>query len=514
MGCIERFSSLFSFGQLVTNELCLMFEPDSNIVIPFSESMAVDICERNGLTFDKVKAEFIDYFMNRRLEYNFCNISSCVFQVIVAYKCISNNNQAYNEELSKYLHISISDLQLIYSEKLGMYSNPQQEHIWINVKEYLKKHCNLSLIIPQQKEFSGRYVQYPKNQQLFKLSDFSQLEKRFKQRGLFSSPPKTFQEFTDRAFGKNEKICNNSGLDYISQRSIEPIALRIAFYCFCNWIERDIRNNSNKNKPKEKSKSKKWFSIQINTNDQTFILFKNGKETTPKSEREIITKSYFVFDEIFGEWSMVTKVSNTDFIGTCIDAIGKSSLESKYPIAKKYTCMTDNSILFFVLPKGTDVSNRWDIQKPPKKKLIGGLKDEVGDWIPGLLPFVEFGTDWNGKFFYIDSERINASCQKYDLNEKDISPGIHVIKFPGEIPFEFKVARTRPHKIDSGGWNWNLKTSQITYDMDNWVLSGLNVLETFLVETSEAHEDFWGNSYMEKCSSRFKRFNDIESRFN
>ena len=92
-----------------------MFEPDSNIVIPFSESMAVDICERNGLTFDKVKAEFIDYFMNRRLEYNFCNISSCVFQVIVAYKCISNNNQAYNEELSKYLHISISDLQLIYS---------------------------------------------------------------------------------------------------------------------------------------------------------------------------------------------------------------------------------------------------------------------------------------------------------------------------------------------------------------------------------------------------------------
>ncbi len=142
-----KYELLDCFGKLVANELTNMFDSKSRIVIPFTESMVQSLCNDHEMKYENVLATFKTYFKNNSITNDYCNLASCVFQVIVAYKCIAWHDAAYNEAFSKLLDVSTTELQNIYSEYCydsgNSKWNPKQELLWMRAKDFLEKECNL-----------------------------------------------------------------------------------------------------------------------------------------------------------------------------------------------------------------------------------------------------------------------------------------------------------------------------------------------------------------------------------
>lgn len=503
--------SLNTFGKLIEKELCEMFDPGSIIVIPFTEGMAKDLCSKNSLDYDLVAKEFRYYFIYCNLNNPLCNLASCVFQVIIAYKCVASGNGAYNKEFSRFLGISLTDLQSIYSSDTAFgYSLPRQEGLWISVKTYLQNHCNLNLQIPNQTKNSGRYVQYPRKQQLFSMGRYNSYERAFKIHGISHDNIYTYKEFAERAFNNSISVCSNEYLINFDRKRFEEIARYVIFYCFCNWVEREIHKRhkiSHRNNASQKSQKAKVYTIRLDLDNKRFELFVDNLQILNFEEYKLsLIESSFEYDDVFGDWVMANRVSKNCDFGVCIKAQDERRFSCYLRGGIKYTCTTDSSIYFYKLPKANwdIIPNRWKQVESYRKRLVGGLKDESGAWIQGLLPLVEIDHSSPKRHFFFDSERIDFKSEYFDLNSKKISKGMHVIKFPDSVPIPFYVSEKIPLLTKQGGWLWGKKLSVFTDNTEEWMISGLNV-QNISIDQISSEDRMWGNPYMEKISKRFDR---------
>ncbi len=505
--------NLIEFGQSVKEALCEIFDSGSKIVIPFTESMAKNLCLKKNLDYSEVVNEFITYFKLYQISDELCNLASCTFQVIVAYKCVATGIAAYNCELSNFLYTSESTLQDIYKGNPivnGKYiSIPKQENLWISVKSYLKETCNFELCIPPQKSWSGRYVQYPKSQQLFSLSDYKKYEDKFKSFGLNHNEHYTFKEFAERVFGKKTKaFINNYYVDYLDPVRLEEITRRVIFYCFCIWTEQYIKKEITKQQQNRTIKPKSdddRYHIQLNISDNSFSLFKNNQRLLQLRNEDFrrIEKETFIYDEIYEIWEKDNcKLSETDTIGTCFSktqARNYKFLDELTP----YRFDNDNDLFFFIILEEywKNIFHRFIPNENNKELFIGGIKHNNGAWIPGLFPLLKTK---NRKYFFIDSKKIYLEDELYNLNDYDQlnTPGLHFLKLPEETPIPFMVSDEKCKDRENRGWVWT-KNGTFSSLSNEWNISGLNLCNKFFVKTKKSSNSFWGNINMERISHRF-----------
>lgn len=509
-------STLSNFGKLIENELCEMFDPGSIIVIPFTESMAKDLCNKHGIDYELVAKEFRYYFTHCNINNSLCNLASCVFQVIIAYKCVASGIGAYNEEFSSFLGLSLAELQSIYSSDTALgYRLPRQEGLWISVKTYLKKHCGLDLQIPDQTKNSGRYVQYPRKQQLFSMGRYNYYERAFKNYGISHERIYTYKDFAERVFNNSTSVCSNEYLINFDRKRFEAIARYVIFYCFCNWAEREIRKyhkTPHKNIASQKSQKAEVYTIKLDLENKRFKLFLNNLQISNFEGHKLsLIESPFEYDDVFGDWVMTSRVAKDSDFGVCIRAEDERRFSSYLRGGVKYTFETDSSIYFYKLPKSNwrIIPSGWKQIDSYRKRLVGGLKDESGAWIQGLLPLVEMDNGSPKRHFFFDSVRIDFKSKYYDLNSKKILPGIHIIKFPDSVPIPFYVSEKSPLLAKQGGWFWDKKLPMFTNNSEEWMISGLNVQNISTTQIS-SEDRLWGNIYMEKIAKRFDRIRNTK----
>ena len=509
----SSYKLLTKLGYHILYEMKELFEPGSWVVIPFSESMLQDLCKKYNIDYDKVVLEFKNYFTNEEINNHYCNIAVCAFQVMIAYRCVASGNGAYNEEFSNFLNITIQELQLIYSEGIS----PKQERLWEDVKVLLQKQCDLILQIPSPTYYAGRYVQYPRKQQLFRMREYNQYENKFRTFGLSHNQTYSYNDFANRAFSRYDSVCSNEYLRNFNKEIFEGIARKVVFYCFCNWVEKEIRKRaSNSISNHETSTIQDKYSIQIDTEKNSFFLIKNGKKITSyKKDISNIVNFPFLYDEVFGDWNMTKKISMDDTFGVCIQTDQVHRLSQYLKGSIQYTSITDLSVIFFIL---THIN--WDIIPPSwkqkeslKERFVGGLKDEKGAWIPGCLPFVVKNNKDTKHCFYLDSERIDIEGSYFNLNDKNLCEGFHIIKFPDETPVAFRVSEQFQLLPKQSGWIWDKKTAKLKCATEKWMILGLNTEDNLFTNNEISSIYFDKNSKMGKISSRFDKMYSIINRF-
>lgn len=509
----DSYELLTRFGHLIVDEMKELFEPGSAVVIPFYESMLKDICKTNMLDYDKVVSEAISYFKHERINNRYCNLAVCAFQVMIAYKCVAAGNGAYNEALSSFLSVKTEDLQQIYSEGYP----PKQERLWKDVKNLLQKQCDLKLLIPDPTKGSGRYVQYPRRQQLFTMGEYNQYEKQFTTFRLSHNQTYSYKEFADRVFSGYRSVCTNQNLKSFDKYRFENIARRVVFYCFCNWVEKEIRKRVSTPVSKSISQTiQDQYSVQIDIEKRTFSLIKNGKRITSyKNEIPYIVNSPFLYDEIFDNWNMTQKIHQYNTFGVCVETNKIRSFSQYLNDSKRYTSNTDSSVVFFVLSSNSwdNIPPSWKQKEKIKDRFVGGLKDETGAWIPGILPFVVKSNKTQKHYFYIDSQRINIEGSYFDLNDINLCTGLHILKFPDETPIALRISEYVNLLPKQGGWIWDKKTAKITSVSDGWIISGLNISRDKLYESEILPTYSEKNSKMQKISTRFDKMNMTINRF-
>lgn len=500
------YPSLERFGKLVADELTNMFKPKSMIVIPMTESMAQNLCCNNELNYKCVVSDFIKYFRNSTVSNNYCNLSSCVFQVIIAYKCVSSCIAAYNEAFSNFLGISTADLQSVYSNFVYCNSwEPKQEVLWKKTKDFLKKQYDLNLCIPKPKYLAGRYVQYPRSQQLFSLTDFQRYNERFEGLRLSHEESYSFEYFSSLMFSKNECVCTCKSLLDLERDQLENIAREIIFYCFCNWVEKEIKKRGvyNTNKTRKDSEQDQ-ITIRLDTTKRKYSIYLNGKKQLKyKLIQDKILEKPFIYMEAYGDWSLARKVSQEDSVGVCIHPKKRQAFIEILKGGMIFTSFEDSSIEFISLSPNNwqNVPSNWKQSLESNSFLVGGIKDENGFYLSGLLPFVLKENETSKNYFFVDTTRYDFSTTFFDLNTCNLQPGIHYLKLPNCSMSELKVTdRVLNSKLDKG-WSFEKLPPFFCSVSTEWMLSGLNVL----TKLKTNNPSYWGNDKMEQVVYRFDK---------
>lgn len=507
---MDYYKSLELFGQYIEENLKELFQPRSKIVIPFTESMIKDLCSSRNLSYEEILSDFRSYFKTQAFRNQYCNLASCVFQVMVAYNCIATGTAAYNETFSILLGISISDLQKIYSEcKYPDYSTPKQEQLWIRTKDFLEKKCNLLLCIPKQTTHSGRYVQFPRKQQLFSMREYNKYDSRFKKLGISHEETYTYKQFSERVFNVYESVCTNKFLNDLDKRHFEKTAREVIFYCFCNWIERETRKRETSGRI-VKNKNPQRFFIQLDVEKRYFTIRGENNQDINENKVETLLRKPFVYDEVFGDWIQSNTVTKEDAFGICIPKREVDAYWFFLQFGSEFSSKQCQTIRFFVFSSKAWNKIPLNWKKPLKSGnfFVGGIKDEEGSWIPGLLPFVARDKESDKNYFYLDSKKKEFDSDFFDLNSCNLTSGLHFVKLPDRSAAFLRISSHRPVVETERGWSWGNNSASFCSTSENWLISGLNIGEEILAQKEEKERELWGNYKMGKIANRFKTLNN------
>lgn len=507
-------SKLTQFGKTVAESLQLGFEEESEIVLVFTEDSVNEICSSIGISKKDLMIECRNFFVDaaNAVDYrgNFYNsLGVCAIQVMIAYQCVANDQKSYNDKFSRYLDISETELQGVYSNSsFSSGFEPRQEKLWKFVSDELSERYQLKLLIPEPTIYSGRYVQFPRSQQLFSLRRYHQWEKHFKTRCKIShGSTYSFSEFSERVFGNAQACTGNPYFPYLDLRMLERLARRAIFYCFCNWSISDQKAELSRKPTISSSTHSDSFFLSTDNEKQTYkVRNGRGKEQVPENitSKELL----FVFDENYEDWTEVEKLSFDKTCGVLAD-LGKikSLCPRIFDISRQYSngnCKSSRIRFFAIFPESSwnCIPERWKKHSSGKGiELIGGLKSPNKLWIAGFLPAIKFQRKLD--YFFVDSKKMTISNELFDLNSCNLGVGSHSLKVPEYSPLVIGVDSLKPRTI-SFGWTWKAVFSCFLSSPENWMLSSLEWKKT---EKSE-HPDNIATCRMGKAGVRYQKMRD------
>lgn len=501
---------LIKFGKAVLDEMTQIFAKDSNVVIPFDPDSVKDICSIHGLDYNEVAKSFITEFRRCRAVDFYFSLACCTFQVMIAYDCLATGERAYNSELAKFLRLPVNgswehDLGLAYSESGYLdHTAKKQEELWENAQKLLRAN-GLNLWLPNRASYSGRYVQYPLKQRIIKRNTLKGYIDKFKSH-FRPSASYSFEEFSEKLFNNIDFLYyddhkeNQSGL---SKAEAYNIAKRIIFYCYCNWVEREIQKRGHYKKVEKDS-------YKIRLADDKFRLLKN--DTEMKSYSGNIPSRPFTYDETYNEWVLsYSDIDHADNVTIGV-LLGQSQWKNNSLLsgAAFFEWSCSSNLRFYINPVKFIERREKEWFKKETIKFVGGVKDNDGRWILSLLPTITNIRKQNTVI--IDHKSYPLDNGSFDLNavSDKMGEGIHFVKLLDRAPIPFETIA--PGKISSSptGWGWKRRNADFcVVEGNDVVLSGLY---TNVPSCGDENIRHWGNKKIERLNDKYSRIDTVSAR--
>lgn len=502
---------LVDFGKAALNEIKRIFGTESSIVIPFSRDSIEAICTAyDNLDLKKVdsaiKNGFKQVLTNSwfKSDNPYISLSYCIYEVMIAYECVATFNTAYNSKLCSFIGISESDLQSIYGKytirrDLRECGSVFQEYIWEEAKDLLRKH-NLRIDIPEHRFWAGRFVQYPKSQQVINISTLRAYQKKFEGQKVDRDTFYSIKQFSNCFIKGQLSQGSNASLP---TKEKEDLAKKILFYCFSQYLEERMKNDA--------CNISADIRIELNEEHKTFELYYGTKKVNSINDN-CIGKA-FVYDEVYNDWIFKrNKIDKNRY--NCLGMIFDSTLCWKYKgkltNSNEYSWSQSGKgrkYSFFVNPQEYIKDNFNMLFKNNAVIFLGGVCDQSSrsKWIRGLLPSIKVK---ERNTVCIDYMVYELNEEFLDLESLNLPSGLHFIRVPNQTSVPFEITDVDKAVTMSKGWYWRKDFSCFESRDKGYILSGLSFSGDF--KQSESRNNHWGNRKIEAINDKYNRFENLE----
>jgi hypothetical protein len=342
-----------------------------------------------------------------------------------------------------------------------------QEPLWENVKEIFKRK-ERHLCIPQRKTGPGRYVQFPKSQQLIRWHELVEYADKFIKINLQPNRILALDDFCDRVH-----------IDY-NQFFLEEneIVRRIVFSFYNRWDGRptdEIRIQRLKpQKPDSEETDRKGHKseIMLKLSYETVFILEDSRKI---SEDELLNRFTnkliipFVFNEDYEEWEYTTKILRTG--DRLLVLVNKScGIPNNFEKEKNDNLEMKHFHIYIFEHMNNEVANFVNLvfDKKGIYTIIGGIKvrssnknNVIGYWYDFALPRIKINLLSSIRVF-IDSNEIVVDKNKIDLsnlvlktNERyRLVPGKHSLICPEVSPAYFFIeeCKATTNAFINHGW--------------------------------------------------------------
>jgi hypothetical protein len=332
-----------------------------------------------------------------------------------------------------------------------------QEQLWEKVHGFFKQ-ADRHLCIPSPKTGSGRYVQFPKSQQLIRRRELIEYADTFIKIKLQPGQILSLDDF-----------CDKVRIDYDNFSFDEyEIIRRIVFSFYNMWDGRPtdeikIHRFRPKN-PHDKRKNHKDAGVTVNLNYESVNIRMNGRKISEDELSNVFPGKAvipFIFDDDYDDWVYTSRPlkSNDKLLvlardKTCLNYFEKN----KRGDLQRNECgdlkMKEFSVFIFETCNDEIAGfANLDFDKREIYTTIGGIKargntnNVIGHWYDFALPRIKINLFSSTKIF-IDSKEIIADKNQIDLSnlilkeggkKYRLTPGEHSLKCPGISPAYFFI---------------------------------------------------------------------------
>jgi len=388
----------------------------------------------------------------------------------IAIKQIGDNS--FYTEMKKFYP------NLLENSDVERYFKNFQEDMWEKVRNIFAKKNRL-LQIPEQREGSGRYVQFPKSQRLITWSELSKYADLFIKISLNPHQVLSFSDFCNM-------VPINCNFEFNDEQ--KEIIKKIIFSFYYNW---DGSTSEELRKPRRReesnffikernilSENKFEFTLRFE-NDEPIYYF-NGKKISERDVKKQFNHKQvlsFLYDEEFEDWRYATRSLHKG--NRLIVFVEKLCYQHNSYLKLELIKETEYYYVYHFKNCDNDIANfvRRSFITKEYFTIIGGIQvidcyhfrdDVLGAWYDFALPKIKFNFE-NNRQIFIDSKEILANDNIVDLanlvlkanNEKLLLASgkkEHSLKCTNLPPVYFLIkdsAGANNESIDKG---WNLSS--------------------------------------------------------
>jgi hypothetical protein len=430
-------------------------------------------------TFDKLKEEIGD---SQQVE-NALKSTGRLYNVPDDYTAIS---VALLQASLIYFEINITD-DSFYSKMKNYYPNLNensdvqryfediQEPLWGKVKSTFVREKRY-LRIPQRKKGSGRYVQFPKSQQLIRWRELAEYADKFIKIKLEPGRILSLEDF-----------CSMVHIEYMDDLSHEEneIIQKIVFSFYNKWDGRpsdEIRIKRFKAESETTLKHPEK-EITISLNYEELCIYSSGHKISESELVKIFSDELvipFVFDEDYQDWRYTNKVLQSN--DGLLVLVNKSY--KKYPDIfekMKSDCLETNHFHVFIFKEiDNEISNfvKLDFDKKEIYTIIGGIKvntkynfvnNVLGCWYDSAFPKIKINLPLVTSVF-IDSNEILVDKGQIDLSnlvlkeakkKYPLPAGKHTLKCSGVSPAYFYIEECKANANIAINRGWIISSADL-----------------------------------------------------
>jgi hypothetical protein len=350
-----------------------------------------------------------------------------------------------------------------------------QEPLWKRVKNVFSRQ-DRHLLIPPRKKGSGRYVQFPKSQQLIRWNKLVEYADRFIAIKLAPDRILSFDDFINKVYIPD---------DYRFSHEENEVIRKIVFSFYNKWDGRpsDEIRNKRFNTRSEITPNRPESEITIRLNYEEICIYSNGRKISESEMMKNISDKLiipFVFDEDYQDWKYTKKILQAK--DRLLLLVNKSSKKYADNFEKmKYGDLKMEYFHVFIFDKiDSEIANFANLNFDKKEifTIIGGIKannnynfvnNVIGAWFDFALPKVKINLPSSTKVF-IDSNEIVADKNQIDLSnlvlkkngqKYSLPPGKYTLKCSGVSPAYFFIEECKSSTNTGINCGWIISSTDL-----------------------------------------------------
>ena len=465
------------------------------IILVVDETLIKDFCEKHKTSKKDLKEEIREKFRfywnssfskKKGIPKFLGLIAVQIYEASLMQNEKKFSAREYNPRLEKYLDVSQSQLQILYSN--------YQDKLWHKLETWADE-SGFNICIPEIGFGAGRYTQYPLSQTLLNQEDLKQIPLLFQNAGLKPDENLSFKSFKKLIKDSDNIIGLPCHYYRIKQRLLEQnkeylLYLQLFGYFNEKWdglYPTEIEKTKSKQNQIERNRTNLIINNDLNEhsviNHDFKCLYKCSIERFDflNSIRKYYNPFYnelfiFIRDAYYDEWIDCRYLeTNHEHIIICKKNSRVESfihnldsnhvrIELKYYLVFKVRIGEKKSKHFYW--------NSFFNAQPKNYAFEGGLKLSRKTWMldagPNIIFFEKTDAWINGERFYFDKNNFEISCNNFEagtyrLKVKDFAPEKFEIKESNYITQTFNQ-----------GWKIDLKNAIWDGAQEDYQFAGLS----------------------------------------